>query len=160
MCQKGRFLQSRSHIMVQSNYSVVAISIYGLPLSIVSKCELSLAIYLQGKNISRKSCIRKNILCTLKFLSMKYVTGPAKMKQVGTKYTISQNDKYLAFYVQYLLSANCKMFPIKFCIDGKNVTSIRSYSRVLFKMRLVEKCDQILCAYLVHFCWLSHIFSV
>ena len=28
----------------------------------VDKCELSLAIYVQGKNILRKSCIHKNIL--------------------------------------------------------------------------------------------------
>ena len=50
-----------------------------------------------------------------------YVTGPAKRVQVGTKYTISQNGKYLEVCVQYLVS---KMLPIKLYIDGKNFTSI------------------------------------
>ena len=52
------------------------------------------------------------------------MTGPAKRDQVGTKYTISQNGKYLEFYAQYLVAVNCKMLRIKLYIDGKNFTSI------------------------------------
>ena len=55
-----------------------------------------------------------------------YVTGPAKRDQVGTKYTILQNDKYLEFYAQYLVSVNCKMLPITLYSDGKNFTSVAS----------------------------------
>ena len=50
-----------------------------------------------------------------------YVTGPAKTDQVGTKYTISQNGKYLEFCVQFL---SFKMLPINLLIDGKNLSSI------------------------------------
>ena len=53
-----------------------------------------------------------------------YVTGPAKRDQVGTKYTILQNGTYLEFYVQYLLSASCKMLPMKLLINGKKVTYV------------------------------------
>ena len=56
-----------------------------------------------------------------------YVTGPAKRDQVGTcttKYTLSQNGKYLEFYVQYLVSVSCNMLPIKLCIVRINFTSI------------------------------------
>ena len=42
------------------------------------------------------------------------VTGPAKMDQVGKKYIISQNGKYLEFCGQYLLSVSCKMLAIEF----------------------------------------------
>ena len=58
--------------MVWSSYSVVAISINGfyrgqsqgqsLHHGSANDRELSLAIYVQGKNISKKSCIHKNIL--------------------------------------------------------------------------------------------------
>ena len=55
-----------------------------------------------------------------------YVTSqPAK----GTKW--AQNTpyhkmvhNYFEFYVQYLLSVNCKMLPINFFIDGKMFTYI------------------------------------
>ena len=53
-----------------------------------------------------------------------YVTGPAKMDQVDTKYTISQNGKYLEFCVQYLPSVNCETLAIKLWFDGENFTSI------------------------------------
>ena len=43
---------------------------------------------------------------------------------VGTKYTISQNDKFLEFFAQYLLLLSSKMLPIKVCIDGEHFTSI------------------------------------
>ena len=52
------------------------------------------------------------------------MTGPVKIDQVSTKYTISQNGKYLDFCVQYLLSVNCETLAIKLCFDGENVTSI------------------------------------
>ena len=52
------------------------------------------------------------------------MTGPAKRDQVGTKYTISHNGKYLEFCAHYLLSVSSKVLPIKLCIDGKNVTSV------------------------------------
>ena len=54
--------------MVQSSYSVVVLSINSLRLSItllwynVNERELLLVIHVQGKNISRKSCIHENIL--------------------------------------------------------------------------------------------------
>ena len=32
------------------------------------------------------------------YITIIYVTGPAKRDQVGTKYTISQNDKYLEIF--------------------------------------------------------------
>ena len=51
-----------------------------------------------------------------------YVTGPAEMDQVGTKYSLSQNGKYLEFCVQYLVSLRCIMLPVKMCIDDKNFT--------------------------------------
>ena len=51
------------------------------------------------------------------------VTRPAKTDQVGTKYTISQNGKYLEFCVQYLLSVSYKRLRITLCIDGKTFTS-------------------------------------
>ena len=54
----------------------------------------------------------------------RYVTGPARIDQVSTKYTISQNGKYLEFYVQYLLSVNCETLAIKLCFNGENFTSI------------------------------------
>ena len=63
--------------MARSSYSVVAITINSLPCSIaplhgsINERELSLAIYAQGKNISRKSCTHENIF-TLNFLSIKY----------------------------------------------------------------------------------------
>ena len=53
-----------------------------------------------------------------------YVTGPGKRDQVGTKYTISQNGRYLEFYIQYLLSVSCNMLPMKLLIDGQHVTFI------------------------------------
>ena len=53
-----------------------------------------------------------------------YVTGPAKRDQVGTKYTNSYNGTYLEFCVQYLLSASCKMLPMKLLTDGKSFTYI------------------------------------
>ena len=63
--------------MVRSSYSVVALSINSLPRSIpqsiiaiprgsVNERKLLLAIYVQGKNIPRKSCIHENIF-TLNF---------------------------------------------------------------------------------------------
>ena len=52
------------------------------------------------------------------------VTVPAKRDQVGTKYTISQNGKYLDGCVHHLVSVNCKMLSIKLYIDGKNFISI------------------------------------
>ena len=55
---------------------------------------------------------------------IKYVTGPAKRDQVGTKYTSSQNDAYLEFCVQYLHPASCIMLLIKFFIDDKHFTSM------------------------------------
>ena len=54
--------------MVRNSYSVVAININGfycgqlLHHGSVNDRELSLAIYFQGKNISRRSCIHENIL--------------------------------------------------------------------------------------------------
>ena len=50
---------------------------------------------------------------------MKYVTGTAKRDQVGTKYTVSQNHKYLELRIQHLHSLSCKMLPIKLFIDAK-----------------------------------------
>ena len=53
--------------MARSSYSVVAISSNSLPRSIAApRCsinvrELSLVIYVQGKNILRKSCIHENM---------------------------------------------------------------------------------------------------
>ena len=52
------------------------------------------------------------------------MTRPAKRDQVGTKYTISQNGKYVEFFGQYLVSVSCKMLPIILRIEGKNFTSI------------------------------------
>ena len=43
------------------------------------------------------------------------MTGPKKRDRVGTKYTISQNRKYL-------LSISFKMLPNKLFIDGKSFT--------------------------------------
>ena len=54
--------------MVRSSYSVVAINIKGfycgrsLHHGNVNNRELLLAIYVKGKNISRRSCIHENIL--------------------------------------------------------------------------------------------------
>ena len=56
--------------------------------------------------------------------NLTYVTGPAKRNQVGTKYIISQNGKYLEFCVQYLLSISCKLLAIELFFDGENFTSI------------------------------------
>ena len=50
---------------------------------------------------------------------MKYVTSTAKRDQVGTKYTVSQNHKYLELRIQHLHSLSCKMLPIKLFIDAK-----------------------------------------
>ena len=55
-----------------------------------------------------------------------YVTGPAKRDQVGTRYTIPQNNTYHEFWVQYLLSVNCKMLLMKLFMDGENFTYIAS----------------------------------
>ena len=52
------------------------------------------------------------------------VTGPAKKDQVGTKYTISENHKYLTFCVQHLLFVSYKMLPIKLFVDDKNFISM------------------------------------
>ena len=49
---------------------------------------------------------------------MTLVTGPDKRDQVGTKYTKSQNSKYLEFCVQYLVSVSCNLLPIKLFIYG------------------------------------------
>ena len=46
------------------------------------------------------------------------------MDQVGTKYTISQNDTYLEYCVQYLLSVSCMMLPMELLINGKTSTYI------------------------------------
>ena len=48
------------------------------------------------------------------------MTGPAKRDQVGTKYTISQNGKYLEICVHYLLSITCTLLAIKVFIHGKS----------------------------------------
>ena len=54
-------------------YSLVVIRINGfyhgqaLHHGSINECELSLAIYVQGKNILRKSCVHENIL-TLIFI--------------------------------------------------------------------------------------------
>ena len=48
--------------MVWSSPSVVAISINGFYCSSMNNRELSLMIYVQGKNISRKSYIHESIL--------------------------------------------------------------------------------------------------
>ena len=67
-------------------------------------------------------------VCTLlyvcAFALVYVVTGPAKKDQVGTKYTISQNGTYLEYCVQYLLSVNYKILPMKILIDGKNFSYI------------------------------------
>ena len=52
------------------------------------------------------------------------VTGPVKRDQVGTKYTTTQNGKYLEFCEQYLHSVTCTIFPMKLCIDVENCTYI------------------------------------
>ena len=62
---------------------------------------------------------------------MTYVTGPVKRDQIGTRYIILQNNKYLEVCVQYLLSVICKMLSIKLFIDGENLTLIYSFSRSL-----------------------------
>ena len=54
----------------------------------------------------------------------RYVTGPAKRNQVGTKYIISQNGKYREFCVQYVFSVSCKVLAIELLFDGENFTSI------------------------------------
>ena len=54
--------------MVRSNHGVVSISINGFTMidcshhGSMSDRELSLALYIQDKNISRKLCIHNNIL--------------------------------------------------------------------------------------------------
>ena len=57
-------------------------------------------------------------------VSLLYVTGPAKRDQVGTKYTISHNGKYFDVCVYYLVSVNCKIFPITLYMADKNFISI------------------------------------
>ena len=52
------------------------------------------------------------------------MTGPAIKDQVGTKYTESQNHKYLKFCVQYLLSSSFPLLPIKWFNGDKNLTSM------------------------------------
>ena len=59
--------------MIRNSHSVVAISIndfYHAQLlhhGSMNDCELLLAIYVQGRNILRKSCIHKNILLELHY---------------------------------------------------------------------------------------------
>ena len=53
-----------------------------------------------------------------------FVTGTVKRDQVGTKYAISHNGKYLELGIQYLLSVSCKTLSIKLLIDGENFTSM------------------------------------
>ena len=50
---------------------------------------------------------------------IQYVTGPAKRDQVGTKYTISYNCKYLKLHGQYSLSVSLKMLQF---IDDKKIS--------------------------------------
>ena len=50
----------------------------------------------------------------------------SKKDQVGAKYIISQNDTYLEYCVQYLLSVHCIMLPVELLIHGKNFTYIAS----------------------------------
>ena len=50
--------------------------------------------------------------------------GPVKRDQVGTEHTISQNNTYLEYCVQYLLSVSCIMLPMELLIDGKKFTYI------------------------------------
>ena len=50
------------------------------------------------------------------------MTGAAKRDQVGTKYILLQNGKYLEFCVQYYFSLSCKILPIELFIDGKNLS--------------------------------------
>ena len=63
--------------MVQSSHIVVTTSISSLYWcrtlhhGSVNECELSLAIYVQDKNISRKSSVHEKVLCWT-LLSMKY----------------------------------------------------------------------------------------
>ena len=54
----------------------------------------------------------------------KFVTGPVKRDQVGTKYTLLQNGTYFEFLVQYLLSVSCKTLAMKLFTGGINFTYI------------------------------------
>ena len=48
------------------------------------------------------------------------VTGPAKMDQVGTMHTLSQNVEYVGCCVQDLFYFSCKGLYIKLFIDDIN----------------------------------------
>ena len=66
MLKIARLLLTLHNSQDQQDYKWyrVAISINSLPLhrGSINERKLSLAIYVQGKNISRKSCIHENIL--------------------------------------------------------------------------------------------------
>ena len=63
------------------------------------------------------------------------MTGPAIKDQVGTKYTISENHKYLMFCEQHLLFVSYEMLPIELFIDGKNF--VNGFSRSLVMMQKI-----------------------
>ena len=48
------------------------------------------------------------------------VTGPARMDQVGTIHTLSQNVEYVGCCVHDLLYFSCKRLHIKLFIDDRN----------------------------------------
>ena len=51
------------------------------------------------------------------------MTGPPKRNQVGTKYIISQNGKYLEFFI-LLVCVNYEILPIKLCSNDKTFTLV------------------------------------
>ena len=52
----------------------------------------SVAIYVQGKNISRNSCINENIQCSLNFLSRKYFLSKISELYGNIYFSVIDND--------------------------------------------------------------------
>ena len=90
------------------------------------------------------TCATSNLLlvCTILLrFSNTFVTGPVKRDQVGTKYTLSQNCKYLESFVHYLLSVSCNICHIKLSIGGQNSLQwlYQVFSYVAIKLKNVVK---------------------
>ena len=131
--------------MARTSYSVVTISSNSLPCLIaLPQCtinvrELLLAIYVQGKNILRKSRIHKNILPWI-FLSMKYFLSKSFRTTVicliGLKIApviclllaIWINAEILIFQILFIyLLTNSKLnLNLNICLNLKYDTDIHS----------------------------------
>ena len=92
---------------------------YNLYYCLPHACSTSTAIFrlILSLKVASKSLLHSRVAKTFhnSYLShhwlFTFVTGPVNRDQVGTKYTISQNIKYLKFCVQHLVSVSFEVLP-------------------------------------------------